>query len=86
MTAAETIELAQGSVDQIQKGIVKVQDKLEQADALVQVVENVVEEVRGSRRKLICAGVALGCIVGGVAVFVIVKKKKARTNTDGDDN
>jgi hypothetical protein len=77
MTAAETIERAQGSVDQIQRGIMTVQDKLDQADALVQVADRVAENVtvqarRMPKRLLICGLVAL-C---GIAVIVIIKKRK----------
>jgi hypothetical protein len=77
MTAAETIERAQGSVDQIQRGIMTVQDKLDQADALVQVADRVAENVtvqarRMPKRLLICGLVAL-C---GIAVIVVIKKRK----------
>jgi len=87
MTAAETIELAQGSVDQIQRGIMTVQEKLDQADALVQVADKVVENVteqarRMPRRLLICGAVATMC---GIAVIMIIKKRKQARAQQGSE-
>jgi len=87
MTAGETIELAQGSVDQIQRGIMTVQEKLEQADALVQVADKVVENVtiqarRLPRRALLCGLVAT---VLGIAVFVVIKKKRAKADQASEE-
>ncbi|MEN8238703.1 MAG: hypothetical protein ABFR53_05825 [Actinomycetota bacterium] len=77
MTAAETIELAQGSVDQLQRGIVTVQEKLEQAESLAHAADRVVENVtmqarKMPRRMLICGAVA----VCGIAAIVIIRKRK----------
>ncbi len=78
MTTAETIELAQGSVDQIQRGIVTVQEKLDQADAFVQAADRVAEVVvlrarRMPKRILICGSIAA---VVGIAAIVIIRKRK----------
>jgi len=87
MTAAETIELAQGSVDQIQRGIVAVQETLEQADAIVQVADRVVENVtararRLPRRILICGTLVAVC---GIAAVVIIKKRKRAKANQGSE-
>lgn len=77
MTAAETIEIAQVSVEQVQRGLLTAQEKLDQADALIEVADKVVETVtvqarRMPRRLLICGVVA----ILGIAVIVIIKKRK----------
>jgi hypothetical protein len=77
MTAAETIELAHVSVDQIQRGLMTAQEKLDQADALLEVVDSVVENVTVQARKmprriLICGAVA----AIGIVVIVIIKKRR----------
>lgn len=81
MTAIETIELAQGSVDQIQRGLDFAQNRLDNADSLIEVADRVTEVVetaavqarRMPRRLLICGAVA-GLLT--VAVIVIIKKRK----------
>ena len=81
MTAADTIEIAQVSVDQIQRGLDFAQNRIDNADALVEVAErvtdvaaDVVVQARGlSRRMLICGALAL---VAGIAAIVIIKKRK----------
>ncbi len=77
MTAAETIEIAQVSVEQVQRGLMTAQEKLDQADALIEVADKVVESVtvqarRMPRRLLICGIVA----ILGITVIVIIKKRK----------
>ena len=77
MTAVETLELAQVSVDQLQRGILTVQDKLDQADAVAAVADRVVENISAQARKMprrmmICAAVAFF----GFAVIVIIKKRR----------
>jgi hypothetical protein len=86
MTTADTIELAQVSVDQIQRGLDFAQGRLDQADALIDVADKVTEVVatakvrarRLSRRTLICGVVATVC---GIAVIMIIKKRR-RTAVD----
>jgi hypothetical protein len=81
MTTADTIELAQVSVDQIQRGLDFAQGRLDQADALIDVADKVAEVVatakvrtrRLSRRTLICGAVAAVC---GIAVIMIIKKRR----------
>jgi hypothetical protein len=81
MTTADTIELAQVSVDQIQRGLDFAQGRLDQADALIDVADKVAEVVatakvrtrRLSRRTLIYGAVAAVC---GIAVIMIIKKRR----------
>jgi hypothetical protein len=85
VTTAETIELAQVSVEQIQRGLSTAQDRLDNAEALIDVADKVVENVdrvvenvtiqarRMPRRMLICGAVAAVC---GIALIVIIKKRK----------
>lgn len=74
MTAVETIELAQGSVDQLQRGIVIVGEQLDKADAFAQTATEVVQKTRRfSKRALICG---LVLMVFGAAAVVIIKKRK----------
>jgi hypothetical protein len=81
MTTADTIELAHVSVDRIQRGLEFAQDRLDQADGLIEVADKVTEvvataKVRGrrlSRRTLIWGAVAAVC---AIAVIKIIKKRR----------
>ena len=67
--------------DQVQRGLDFAQDRLDQADAFVEVADKVTEVVatatvharRLSRRTLICGAVAAVC---GIAVIMIIKKRR----------
>jgi hypothetical protein len=88
MTTADTIELAQVSVDHIQRGLDFAQGRIDQADTLIEVADKVTEVVatakvrarRLSRRTLIYGAVAAVC---GIAVIMIIKKRRrGATATD----
>jgi hypothetical protein len=89
MTAAETLEYAQTSVDQLERGIGFVQDRLQQAENVAIKVDELAVTAgdvaakarRGSRNALI----VLGVIVVGGAVFFAVRKRAARTPTQKPD-
>ena len=91
MTAAETIEIAHVSVDQIQRGLDFAQDRLDNADALVEVADRVTEAVevvavkarRMSRKMLICGAVA--AVLGIAAVVIIKKKKQANASQESEE-
>jgi len=82
MTAAETLEYARTSVDQIERGIDFVQDQLAHAESIaIRVDEFAVTAAdvaartrRGSKYVLIVTGVA----VVGVAVLIAVRRYRAR--------
>lgn len=87
MTAAETIEIAQVSVEQVQRGLTTAQGKLDQADALIEVADKVVENMtvqarRMPRRLLICSVVAL---LGITAIVIIKKRKKASVDQETEE-
>lgn len=80
MTAVDTIEIAQVSVDQIQRGLDFAQDRLDNAEALIEVadrvtdaVENVTVQARRMPRRLLICGLVAVC---GIALIVIIKKRK----------
>ena len=66
MTAGETIELAQVSVDHVQRGLDFAQDRLDQSDVLIEMADKVTEVAesvtvqarRMPRRLLICGAIA----------------------------
>jgi len=78
MTAAETLEYAQTSVDQLERGIGFVQDRLQDAESIAVRVDELavtagdvaVKARRGSRYALI----GFGVIVVGAAVFFASRK------------
>jgi hypothetical protein len=88
MTAAETIEYAQTSVDQIQSGLVFVQGHLERAENLALKVDDlattagrVVEDARRfSRFALIVGGAVV--VLGGIAVIVVIRKRRRPQNDE----
>jgi len=83
MTAAETIEYAQTSVDQIQTGLEFVQGHLGRAEDFALKVDDlaitagaaVKEARRLSRCALILGGAAL--VVGGIVVLVVISKRRS---------
>ncbi len=89
MTAADTIEYAQSSVDQIQRGLELVQDQLEKADAfavkadeLAQTAgEFVVKARRISRAVLILGGLA---VIGGTVAIVLIRRRRNSRGVDVD--
>lgn len=78
MTAADTLEYAQTTADQLERGIDFIQDRLAQAqdlairvDELSAAASDVAAKARrGSKYALIIAGIA----VVGVAVFIAIRK------------
>lgn len=86
MTATETIEYAQSSIDQLERGIGFVQDRLTAAeDIAVRVDELAItasdaaaKARRGSKYLLIFAGIA----IVGVVVFAASKKCRMRTQNE----
>ena len=88
MTAVETIEYAQGSVDQLQRGLEFVQENLGRADAFAVKADDFVETAgeivirarRISRMLVLAGGLA---VVGGVVAVVLIKRlKKARVEAE----
>lgn len=86
MTAAETLEYAQSSVDQIERGIGFVQDRLAQAEGLAVKVDDLAVTAsdvaakarRGSRYALVAAGV----VVLGIVVIVAIRKCPTRRHDE----
>ncbi|GMQ94783.1 MAG: hypothetical protein BMS9Abin12_2291 [Acidimicrobiia bacterium] len=91
MTAVETIEYAQTSVDQIQRGLEVVQGHLGRADDLAIRVDDIAlaagdvvnKARRMSRFVLVFGGVIF---VGGIVAFVVSRaRRKSTTNDDSVD-
>jgi len=87
VTALETIEKAQTSVDQIQRGLEFVQVRLDRADDLATRVDEiavtastVVKKARRVSRFVLVLGAVT--VVGGVVAFVIMRRRKSRANED----
>ena len=82
MTAAETLEYAQASVDQIERGIGFVQDRLAQAENLAGRLDEAAATAsdvsakarRGSKYVLLVAGVA----IVGITILVIARRRAVR--------
>jgi hypothetical protein len=92
MTALETIEYAQTSVDQIQRGLEVVQSHLGRADDLAIRVDDIALAASGvvkkarrmSRFVLVFGGVI--CI-GGIVAFVVLRaRRKSTANDDSADS
>ncbi len=81
MTALETLEYAQTSVDQIERGIGFVQERLEQAESLALKVDDLAVtagEVAAKARRISRFALILGgvVIVGGAITCVIICKRR----------
>lgn len=82
MTAAETLEYAQTSVDQLERGIGFVQDRLQEAESIAVRVDELAitagdvaaKARRGSRYALI----GISVVVVGAAVFFAARKFAVR--------
>ena len=89
MTAAETLEYAQTSVDQLERGIGFVQDRLHQAESIAVKVDelaltagDVAAKARhGSRYALI----GFGVVVVGAAVFFAARRCRIRKSEQEPD-
>jgi CHASE3 domain sensor protein len=78
VTASETVEFAQTSVDQIQRGLAAVQENLEVIDDVAVAAEQLVEQVRRrSKYVFIVGGSVALCAV--VAVVVFKRRKRHRS-------
>ncbi len=82
MTAVETLEYAQTSVDQLGRGIEFVQDRLDQAenvalkvDELALTASDVVDKARRVSRFAIILGIAT-VVTAGIATCVIIRRRK----------
>ncbi len=81
MTAVETLEYAQTSVDQIERGLGFVQDQLDRAedlalkvDEMSAVASDVVVKARRLSRILFILGGLL--TIGGVVTVIVVRKRR----------
>jgi hypothetical protein len=90
MTAGETIELAQVSVDHVQRGLDFAQDRLDQSDVLIEMADRVTEVAenvtvqarRMPRRLLICGAIA---VLGIIAIVIIKKRKQANASQESEE-
>ncbi len=86
MTAREKLEYAQTSVDQLERGVAFVQDRLAEAESIATTVDELTVTAnelaatarRGSRYALIIAGV----VVVGAVVFFASRRCRVRQHDD----
>jgi len=87
MTALETLEYAQSSVDQIERGLGFVQERLDQAESLALKVDDLAVtagEVAAKARRISKFAVILGgvVIVGGAVACVIICKRRRSNRSE----
>jgi uncharacterized membrane protein len=89
MTAAETLEYAQTSVDQLERGIGFVQDRLAQAEGLASRVDEIAvtagDVATKARRVSKYALIVTGVVILGAAVYFAARKCPIRRPAEEPD-